>query len=97
MHGHVQADTAGQPASEQVGGHAEEFIQQEQGGHFQRTETKAVEEQHHQHAQGAVGEGEGPVAEGDQQILGKRIAAQGQAHRGQRLPTFMASSIMRCT
>ncbi|MCY1246813.1 hypothetical protein D9M72_600860 [compost metagenome] len=58
-----------QPATDQVGDHAEDLVEQEQRGDLQRAVAEAVEVQHHQHAQGAVGEGEGPVVAGDQQVL----------------------------
>ncbi|MNV87964.1 hypothetical protein D3C71_1821270 [compost metagenome] len=69
VHGAVEPQAGAEVAAHQVGDHAEHFIEQEQRRNLQRRVAQRMEVQYHQHAQGAVGEGEGPVVAGNQQVL----------------------------
>ena len=46
-----------------------EFIKQKQQGDLQRAVPQLVEMQHHQHTQGTIGQGEGPIVGRHQQVL----------------------------
>ena len=72
MHGAVEAQPRAQPTAQQVGHHAEHLVKQEHQGDLQGAVSQGVEMQHHQHAQGAVGEGERPVVAGDDEVLADR-------------------------
>jgi hypothetical protein len=69
VHGPVQTQSSAQITTHQVGDHAKDFVEQKQRGDLQRTVAQRVKVQHHQHAQGAVGEGEGPVVARHEQVL----------------------------
>ncbi|MNO69289.1 hypothetical protein D3C76_601410 [compost metagenome] len=69
VHGSVQAQPGAEVATHQVGDHAKEFVEQKQRRDLQWAVAQRMKVQHHQHAQGAVGEGEGPVVARNEQIL----------------------------
>ncbi|MNC36850.1 hypothetical protein D3C75_853930 [compost metagenome] len=69
VHGAIEPQASAEVAAHQVGDHAENFVEQEQRGDLQRRVAQRMEVQNHQHAQRAVGEGEGPVVAGNQQVL----------------------------
>ncbi|EJT85746.1 hypothetical protein PPS11_03300 [Pseudomonas putida S11] len=69
VHGAVEPQAGAEVAAHQVGDHAEHFIEQEQRRDLQRRVAQRMEMQYHQHAQRTVGEGEGPVVAGNQQVL----------------------------
>ena len=69
VHGPVKTQPGAEVAPHQVGNHAKQFVEQKQGRDLKGAVAQRVEVQHHQHAQGAVGEGEGPVIARDQQVL----------------------------
>ena len=56
VHGAVEPQTGAQVAAHRVGDHPEHFVEQEQRRDLQRRVAQCMEVQHHQHAQGAVGE-----------------------------------------
>ena len=59
--GEAQSEARRQPAAGEVGDDAEELVEEKQEGDLEAGVAELVEMEHHQHAQGAIGEGEGPV------------------------------------
>ena len=97
MHGAVEAHMGTEPAAHQVGDHPENLVEQEQQRDLQGRVAQPVEMQHHQHAQGPIRQGEGPVVAGDHQVLADlrgEVVQHGYAARSER-PIFSASSAVR--
>ena len=69
VHGAVQTQPSAEVATHQVSDHAKEFVEQKQRRDLQWAVAQRVKVQHHQHAQSAVGEGEGPVVARHEQVL----------------------------
>ena len=57
------------PTAVEVGDHPEELVKEKQKGDLEGCVAELVEMEHHQHPQGTVGEGEGPVVGGDDAVL----------------------------
>ncbi len=69
VHGPVKTQSSAEITTHQVGDHPKDFVEQKQRGDLQWAVAQGVKVQHHQHAQGAVGEGEGPVVARHEQVL----------------------------
>lgn len=63
--GALEAAARSPPAAEEVGEDAAEFVEEKEGGEGNRVHALRVEVQEHEHAEGAIGEGEAPVGCGD--------------------------------
>ena len=89
-HQHARnAEARRQPAAAEIGEDAGELIQYEQRGQHERRVAQRVEVQQHQHAQGAVRQGEAPITCRNDQIIAQ------SRHHTPRSATILARSTMR--
>ena len=88
--GQPQAITRTDPAAIEVGENTKELIEEEEKSNLKRAVAELVEVEHHQHAQGAIGEGEGPVVGGNDAVLLQRRELHGSS-----ATTWQARSAMR--
>ena len=65
----LQTEARSQPAADEVRQHAEELVEQEQRRDLERRAPELVQPQEHEHAQGAVGQREDPVGQGDRGVV----------------------------
>ena len=90
--GEPQAKAGAQPAAGQVGDNAEKLVEHKQQGDLQAGVAELVEVEHHQHAQGAIGEGEGPIGGRHHHVLLQRREL---ARHGAWCTTWLTRSAMR--
>src|SRR3546814_1312860 len=95
VHRAVESDVRAEPTANEVRDYPEDLVEKEQHGDLQRAVSELVEMQHHQHPQGAVGQGKSPVIARDQQVLA-HVRSRSEEHTSELQSLMRISYAVFC-